>query len=157
MVFMIRRALALLVVGSALGLMLGAILDGTALGEEVPNTLREAPAPPSTKSKNLSRPFIEATKKVRPAVVKIYNMRRYRGVPRRGPTGRLCSDACCRSSSTPTARTTSCCKTSPFRETTFLAGMVETPLVRLCPTACTTSSCYYASAISISPPTMSST
>ncbi len=87
MVLMFRRAFALLVVGSVLGLTLSAILDQAALGEEVPDTLRAAPAKPTTRAKDLSRPFIAATKKVRPAVVKIYNMRRQGRGLRRGPTG----------------------------------------------------------------------
>ena len=84
---MIRRALALLVIGSALGLMLGALFDSPAHSEEVPDALRSAPAKPSAWAKDLSRPFIEAQKRVRPAVVKIYNMRRYGGRLRVGPTG----------------------------------------------------------------------
>ncbi len=70
---MMRRALFLLVLGSLLGLVAGAFLlaPKVAAAEQVPAELRAPAAKPSTASKDISRPLIEATKKVRPAVVKI--------------------------------------------------------------------------------------
>jgi S1-C subfamily serine protease len=69
---MIGRALFLLVLGCALGVFFAAFLGpDPARGAEVPAELR-APAPsPSTNAKDLSRPFVDATKKVRPAVVQV--------------------------------------------------------------------------------------
>lgn len=70
---MMRRGLPLLFLGSLLGLVFGTLLLGPriAAGEEAPPELRAAPAKPTSTAKEISRPLIEATKKVRPAVVKI--------------------------------------------------------------------------------------
>jgi len=70
---MLRRATLLLALGSVLGLLCGTFLLGpqVASGADVPPELKAAPAKPSATSKEISRPLIEATKKVRPAVVKI--------------------------------------------------------------------------------------
>jgi S1-C subfamily serine protease len=70
---MMRRASLLLALGSLLGLVGGVLLFGPriAAGEEVPAELRAPPLAESAAAKELSRPMIEATKKVRPAVVKI--------------------------------------------------------------------------------------
>ena len=77
---MMRRTIPLLALGSLLGLVFGMLLLGPrAAGEEVPAELRTGPAKPSAAAKDLSRPLIEATRKVRPAVVKI--------VSRQGPRG----------------------------------------------------------------------
>ncbi|HEX5138143.1 MAG TPA: trypsin-like peptidase domain-containing protein [Planctomycetota bacterium] len=70
---MMRRVALLLVLGSTLGLVGGALLLAPRVAEagEVPVELRALPAKPSSAAKEISRPLIEATKKVRPAVVKI--------------------------------------------------------------------------------------
>jgi serine protease Do len=75
---MMRRAALLLVLGSLLGLVGGMLLlaPRVAAAEEVPTELRAAPAKPSAAAKDVSRPLIEATKKVRPAVVKIVSWSR---------------------------------------------------------------------------------
>ncbi|MHC4342072.1 MAG: trypsin-like peptidase domain-containing protein, partial [Planctomycetota bacterium] len=66
--------LALVIVGGALVLIWSTVTSPPAvLGEEVPVELRELPEQASTRAKSLSRPFIEATRKVRPAVVRIVN------------------------------------------------------------------------------------
>ncbi len=81
---MIRRALVLLLFGSALGLVFATLLiPPPAVGAEVPEELRSEPATPTVKATDLSRPFIEATRRVRPAVVRIQNLQRdWRGKPR---------------------------------------------------------------------------
>jgi len=68
-----RRATLLLALGSFLGLVCGMLLLGpkAAAGAEAPPELRAVPAKPTASSRELSRPLIEATKKVRPAVVKV--------------------------------------------------------------------------------------
>lgn len=68
-----RRAALLLALGSLLGLVAGTLLlaPRVAAAEEVPPELRASAAKPSSAAKDISRPLIEATKKVRPAVVKI--------------------------------------------------------------------------------------
>ncbi len=70
---MMRRATLLLALGSFLGLVCGMLLLGpkAAAGAEAPPELRAVPAKPTASSRELSRPLIEATKKVRPAVVKV--------------------------------------------------------------------------------------
>ncbi|MHC4931301.1 MAG: trypsin-like peptidase domain-containing protein [Planctomycetota bacterium] len=69
------RFLILVIVGGALVLLWSTVTSPPAvLGEEVPRELREAPEQASTRSKSLSRPFIDATRKVRPAVVRIINL-----------------------------------------------------------------------------------
>jgi S1-C subfamily serine protease len=76
-VLMIRRALVLLLFGSALGLVFATLLvPPPAKGGEVPKELRSEPATPTVKAADLSRPFIEATRRVRPAVVRIQNLQR---------------------------------------------------------------------------------
>lgn len=70
---MMRRAALLLALGSLFGLVAGTLLlaPRVAAAEEVPPELRAPAAKPSSAAKDLSRPLIEATKKVRPAVVKV--------------------------------------------------------------------------------------
>ena len=70
---MMRGATLLLALGGLLGLVCGILLldPRTATGAEAPPELRAAPAKPTASAKEISRPLIEATKKVRPAVVKI--------------------------------------------------------------------------------------
>jgi len=71
---MIRRALILLVLGGAMGLLFATALQPTPVrGEEAPAELRAAPAPLSQVARDLSRPFVEATRRVRPAVVLVEN------------------------------------------------------------------------------------
>lgn len=72
---MIRRALILLVVASALGLIFATwMAPRPADGQEAPRELKQPPAQPSTEARALNRPFVEATRKVRPAVVRILNI-----------------------------------------------------------------------------------
>jgi S1-C subfamily serine protease len=69
------RFLALVVLGGGLVLILSTVFaPEPVLGEEVPKELRLDPPVPSTRAKALSRPFIEATRRVRPAVVRIHNL-----------------------------------------------------------------------------------
>jgi len=58
---------------------------GSARAEDVPDELRASPAPVTAKSLELSRAFIEATQRVRPAVVKIVSLQR-------GWSGRMVQD-----------------------------------------------------------------
>jgi S1-C subfamily serine protease len=86
---MMRRAALLLVLGSLLGLV-GAMLllaPRVAAAGEVPPELRTAPAKPTASAKEISRPLIEATKKVRPAVVKILSWGRAYGGRRQLASG----------------------------------------------------------------------
>jgi len=81
---MMRRATLLLALGSLLGLLCGTLLLGPkAAGAEAPPELRAVPAKPTASSRELSRPLIEATKKVRPAVVKVVTYGRTYGRARR--------------------------------------------------------------------------
>ena len=73
---MLARSLGLLAAGSGLGLLLGILIIHPAEGEEAPDALRDTPAKPSARARELSRPFVEATRRVRPTVVKIYNYQR---------------------------------------------------------------------------------
>ncbi|MDH3591479.1 MAG: trypsin-like peptidase domain-containing protein [Planctomycetota bacterium] len=86
---MFRRALTLLVLGSALGVFFAALLGpGPVRGEEAPTELVEDPAPPTRTAKDISRPMIEATRRVRPAVVKIIGYRKdWRGRMRQSQSG----------------------------------------------------------------------
>jgi S1-C subfamily serine protease len=69
---MIRRALLLLALGSLLGIVFATFLGpGPVLGEEAPAQLKADPPAPSHRARDLSRPMIEATRQVRPAVVQI--------------------------------------------------------------------------------------
>ncbi len=71
---MIRRSLILLVFGGALGLLFALVLKPLPVrGGESPGELRAPPAQPTSAARDLSRPFVEATRKVRPAVVLIEN------------------------------------------------------------------------------------
>jgi len=83
-----RRALLLLALGSALGVFFAAFLGPRpASGDEAPAELRAAPAPPSKEARELSRPMIEATSKVRPAVVQVLAFRTWRGELRYAGSG----------------------------------------------------------------------
>ena len=71
---MIRRGLILLALGCGLGLLFATWLQPPAVhGGDAPSELLEDPAPPSQRSIDLSKPFVEATRKVRPAVVQVLN------------------------------------------------------------------------------------
>jgi len=61
-----------------LALVAGTWAAPAAFAEEVPDALKMAGAVPSAQAKALSRPFVEATRKARPAVVKIINYRKDR-------------------------------------------------------------------------------
>jgi len=68
------RALLFLISVGLAGLLLTSLLaPRPARGDDVPDVLRDPPLPPSPQSRALSLPFVEATKRVRPAVVKIVN------------------------------------------------------------------------------------
>jgi serine protease Do len=70
--YMIRRGLILLALGSVLGVIFATFLGPhPALGENPPPELLTEPPQSTTRAKELSRPIIEATSKVRPAVVRI--------------------------------------------------------------------------------------
>ena len=86
---MMRSATLLLLLGSLIGLVCGILLldPRTAAGAEAPPELRAAPAKPTASAKDLSRPLIEATKKVRPAVVKIVSWGRAYGQRRQLVSG----------------------------------------------------------------------
>jgi serine protease Do len=74
---MLRRAGVLLLVASVLGLAIGTLfVPRLQAGTEVPAELRAPPAKPSAAAREISRPLIEATRKVRPAVVNIVSYRR---------------------------------------------------------------------------------
>jgi len=69
---MIRRGLILLALGSVLGVIFATFLaPQPALGENAPPELLAKPIHATTRAKELSRPIVEATRKVRPAVVTI--------------------------------------------------------------------------------------
>jgi serine protease Do len=69
---MIRRGLLLLALGSLLGVLFATYLGPpTALGDEPPPELQANPAQPTRTAKDISRPMIDATARVRPAVVEI--------------------------------------------------------------------------------------
>jgi S1-C subfamily serine protease len=71
---MVQRALVLLAIGSLLGVLFATWLGPRpANGEDAPRELRAAPAQPSARTRDLSVPFVEATRKVRAAVAKIVN------------------------------------------------------------------------------------
>ena len=75
---MIRRALLLLILGSALGVLFATFLGPQpAAAEEAPPELKSPPAQPTRAAKDVSRPIIEATKRVRPAVVRIRSFQRH--------------------------------------------------------------------------------
>jgi len=72
---MIRRAFVLLVFGGLMGLLFATWLGpAPADGADAPKELRAPAASPSAKARDLSVPFVEATRKVRPAVVRISNI-----------------------------------------------------------------------------------
>ncbi|MHC4818814.1 MAG: hypothetical protein ACYTF8_12245, partial [Planctomycetota bacterium] len=69
---MIRRGLILLALGSVLGVIFATFLGPQpALGQNPPPELLAQPPQATTRAKELSRPIVEATRKVRPAVVTI--------------------------------------------------------------------------------------
>jgi len=69
---MIRRGLILLALGSVLGVIFATYLGPRpAFGEDPPPELLAEPAQGTARAKEFSRPIIEATRKVRPAVVRI--------------------------------------------------------------------------------------
>ena len=83
---MFRRAIVLLALGSVLGVLFATFLGPQpARGADSPPELKAEPARATRTAKDISRPMIEATAKVRPAVVKIVTFRdgawgrRYRG------------------------------------------------------------------------------
>jgi len=85
---MIRRSLGLLVLGSALGVVFATFLGPQpAQGEEAPPELRADPAQPTRTAKDISRPIIDATGRVRPSVVKILNFVKTRWGPRYNGNG----------------------------------------------------------------------
>ncbi|MHC4958779.1 MAG: trypsin-like peptidase domain-containing protein [Planctomycetota bacterium] len=72
------RSLVLLTAAVLAAVVVLPLLDpADARGESAPQELRSAPPQPTAEAKGLSRPFIDATKLVRPAVVRIHNLRRY--------------------------------------------------------------------------------
>ncbi len=74
---MFRRAFTLLILGSALGVYFAAFLGPQpASGEDAPKELVAEPLPPTRSAKDISRPMIQATRRVRPAVVRILGYRR---------------------------------------------------------------------------------
>ncbi|MEM8886307.1 MAG: trypsin-like peptidase domain-containing protein [Planctomycetota bacterium] len=76
---MMQRGFVLLALGCGLGLLFATYLQPRAAsGEDAPGELMRAPSQPTTQAKDLSRPFIAATKKVRPAVVQVLNFQRDR-------------------------------------------------------------------------------
>ena len=80
MIRMYKRAFALLALSALFGLLFATLFEfSKAHSDEAPAELRRQPARPSIRAKELNRPFIQATKSVRPAVVRIHNMRRNRG------------------------------------------------------------------------------
>jgi len=73
---MLKRSALLLLLGSLLGILFATLLQpGPVRGGEVPPELKAPPAPVSQSARDLSRPFVEATRRVRPAVVLIANLR----------------------------------------------------------------------------------
>lgn len=69
---MIRRSLILLALGSVLGVIFASFLGPRpALGQDPPPELLAEPPEASSRARELSRPIVEATRKVRPAVVTI--------------------------------------------------------------------------------------
>ena len=78
---MTRRVTFLLFVGAVMGLWVGSLLDAgpARAGEEVPGELQSTPREPTARARDLSRPFVEATRKCRPCVVRIVNLRKGRG------------------------------------------------------------------------------
>ncbi|MHC4939821.1 MAG: trypsin-like peptidase domain-containing protein [Planctomycetota bacterium] len=78
---MLQRGIVLLALGCGLGLLFATWLQPRAAnGEDAPPELLKQPAQPTKSAKDLSRPFVEATRKVRPAVVQVLNFGRdYRG------------------------------------------------------------------------------
>ncbi|MHC4451636.1 MAG: trypsin-like peptidase domain-containing protein [Planctomycetota bacterium] len=86
---MLQRGIVLLALGCGLGLLFATFLQPSrARGEDAPKELLEEPAKPTQRAKDLSRPFVEATKQVRPAVVQILNYGRdFRGKLQQQSTG----------------------------------------------------------------------
>jgi len=71
---MIRRGMILLALGCGLGLLFATWLQPRAVqGGDAPRELLADPAPPTRQSLDLSKPFVAATRKVRPAVVQVLN------------------------------------------------------------------------------------
>ena len=71
---MLRRAPTFLVAAIAAALLLGLFLQPPdAMAGDVPAELSAPAAAPTSASKALSRPFIRATRRVLPSVVKILN------------------------------------------------------------------------------------
>ncbi|MHC4549492.1 MAG: trypsin-like peptidase domain-containing protein [Planctomycetota bacterium] len=69
---MFRRALVLLALGSLLGVLFATWLGPQpAFGEDPPPELLAEPPRPTARAEDLSRPIIEATRRVRPAIVTI--------------------------------------------------------------------------------------
>jgi len=76
---MIRRGMILLALGCGLGLLFATWLQPrTVQGDDAPPELMHDPRPPTQQSLDLSRPFVAATRKVRPAVVQVINLGRDR-------------------------------------------------------------------------------
>lgn len=76
---MLQRGIVLLGLGAGLGLLFATWLQPSNVeGADAPNELLRAPAKPTTRAQDLSKPFVESTKKVRPAVVQILNKVRNR-------------------------------------------------------------------------------
>jgi len=86
---MLQRGIVLLALGCGLGLLFATYLQPRAVrGEDAPEELLRRPTAPTERSKGLSQPFIEATKRVRPAVVQVLNYGRdYRGKLQRQASG----------------------------------------------------------------------
>ena len=85
---MVQRGIVLLALGCGLGLLFATFLQPRSVrGDDAPKELLREPAKPSKAAKDLSRPFVEATKRVRPAVVQVVNY----GKDRRGELQRQSS------------------------------------------------------------------
>jgi len=74
---MFRRGFVLLAIGCSLGLLFATWLQPRSVqGDDAPPELMRDPAPPSARTRDFSRPFVEATRTVRPTVVQILNFQR---------------------------------------------------------------------------------
>ena len=74
---MFRRGFVLLALGCSLGLLFATWLQPRSVrGDDAPPELMRDPAPPSAKTRDLSQPFVQATRAVRPTVVQILNFQR---------------------------------------------------------------------------------